>query len=90
MKTKKTTTTDTNVKRQTLQGSVVSDKMQKTVVVKVSRYVKHPKYGKYYSIDKKIKAHDENNEFKVGDVVEITATKPYSKDKSFVVSKKVK
>lgn len=86
----KATKTNTAAKRQTLQGEVVSDKMQKTVVVKVSRYVKHPKYGKYYSIDKKIKAHDENNEFKVGDVVEITATKPYSKDKSFVVSKKVK
>lgn len=77
-------------KKQKFQGEVVSDKMQKTVVVKVSRFVKHPKYGKYYSIDKKIKAHDENNEFKIGDVVEITSTKPYSKDKSFVVTKKVK
>lgn len=80
----------TTTKKQKLQGTVVSDKMQKTVVVKVSRFVKHPKYGKYYSIDKKIKAHDENSEFKVGDVVEITSTKPYSKDKSFVVTKKVK
>jgi small subunit ribosomal protein S17 len=77
-------------KKQKLQGSVVSDKMQKTVVVKVSRFVKHPKYGKYYSIDKKIKAHDENSQYKVGDVVEIVSTKPYSKDKSFVVTKKVK
>lgn len=78
------------VKKQTLQGKVISDKMQKTVVVKVSRYVKHPKYGKYYSIDKKYKAHDENNEYKVGDEVEIVSTKPMSKDKSFVVSKKTK
>lgn len=77
-------------KRQTLQGKVVSDKMQKTIVVDVARFVKHPKYGKYYSINKRIKAHDENNEFKVGDVVEIVATKPYSKDKSFAVTKKVK
>lgn len=77
-------------KRQTLQGKVVSDKMQKTVVVDVARFVKHPKYGKYYSINKRIKAHDENNEFKVGDKVEIVATKPYSKDKSFAVTKKVK
>jgi small subunit ribosomal protein S17 len=76
-------------KRQTLQGKVVSDKMQKTVVVDVARFVKHPKYGKYYSINKRIKAHDENNEFKVGDKVEIVATKPYSKDKSFAVTKKV-
>jgi len=83
-------TTKTSVKKQTLQGKVVKDKMQKTVVVEVSRYVKHPKYGKYYSIHKKIKAHDENNEYKVGDVVEITSTRPISKDKSFVVSKKVK
>ena len=80
----------TTAKRQTLQGKVVSDKMQKTVVVDVARVVKHPKYGKYYSINKRIKAHEENNEFKVGDVLEITATKPYSKGKSFVVSKKVK
>jgi small subunit ribosomal protein S17 len=85
MKDNKTTT-----KRQTLQGKVVSDKMQKTVVVNVSRFVKHPKYGKYYSIDKRIKAHDENGEYKTGDVVEIVATKPYSKEKSFVVTKKVK
>jgi small subunit ribosomal protein S17 len=82
--------TTTTAKRQTLQGKVVSDKMMKTVVVEVSRYVKHPKYGKYYSIDKKIKAHDENNEYKVDDMVEIVATKPYSKGKSFMVTKKVK
>lgn len=87
---KETKTTTKVAKRQTLQGTVVSDKMQKTVVVKVSRYVKHPKYGKFYSIDKRIKAHDENGEYKTGDVVEIVATKPYSKDKSFVVTKKVK
>lgn len=86
----KTTKVTKVAKRQTLQGKVISDKMQKTVVVKVSRYVKHPKYGKYYSIDKKIKAHDENNEFKIDDMVEIVATKPYSKDKSFMVTKKVK
>ena len=87
--TDKTTATKV-AKRQTLQGKVVSDKMMKTIVVEVSRYVKHPKYGKYYNIDKKIKAHDENNEYKIGDMVEIVSTKPYSKDKSFVVTKKVK
>lgn len=77
-------------KKQALQGVIVSDKMQKTVVVDVSRFVKHPKYGKYYSINKKIKAHNESGEFKTGDTVEIVATKPYSKGKSFVVTKKVK
>ena len=80
----------TTTKKQTLQGKVVSDKMQKTVVVNVSRFVKHPKYGKYYSIDKRIKAHDENSQYKTGDVVEIVATKPISKGKSFVVTKKIK
>ena len=82
--------TEVSLKKQTLLGKVISDKMQKTVVVKVSRYVKHPKYGKYYSIDKKYKAHDENNEYKIGDEVEIVSTKPMSKDKSFVVNKKIK
>jgi small subunit ribosomal protein S17 len=48
------------VKKQTLQGVVVSNKMQKTVVVDVSRFVKHPKYGKYYTINKNIKAHAED------------------------------
>ena len=77
-------------KPQTFQGKVVSAKMQKTVVVDVKRFVKHPKYGKFYSINKKIKAHSENNEHKVGDVVEIVAIKPMSKDKSFRVSKIIK
>ncbi len=80
-------TTDTKTKK-TLSGVVVSDKMQKTVVVKVDRYVKHPKYQKYYTISKKYKAHDEKNEYKIGDKVEIQETNPISKDKKFkVVSK---
>jgi small subunit ribosomal protein S17 len=79
-----------STKKQTFTGKVVSAKMQKTVVVDVSRFVKHPKYGKFYSINKRIKAHDEKGEFQVGDVVEIESTKPISKDKSFVVKAKVK
>ena len=75
----------TTAKRQTLQGKVVSDKMQKTVVVDVARFVKHPKYGKYYKISKKYKAHDENNKYKVGDKVSIVPTRPISKDKKFKV-----
>ena len=55
--------------RKKLTGTVVSDKMDKTVVVNVNRYVAHKKYGKYYKIDKHYKAHDENNEYKVGDFV---------------------
>lgn len=75
---------NTNTKK-TLRGVVVSDKMDKTVVVKVDRYVKHPKYGKYYTISKKYKAHDENNVHKVGDKVMIVESRPLSKDKRFII-----
>lgn len=68
-----------------LKGVVVSDKMDKTIVVAVSRFVKHPLYGKYYQITKKYKAHDENNKYKIGDKVEIVETKPISKDKKFKI-----
>jgi small subunit ribosomal protein S17 len=68
-----------------LRGVVVSDKMDKTIVVKVSRYVKHPKYQKYYTISKKYKAHDETNARKIGETVEIVETRPISKDKTFRV-----
>lgn len=71
-----------------IDGIVVSDKMDKTVVVNSQRFVKHKKYGKYYKIDKKYKAHDENNEYKIGDKVTIEETKPISKNKSFKVLKK--
>ena len=83
MATKNSTTKES--KGRTLQGVVVSDKMTKTVVVSVSRFVKHPLYGKYYKVSKKYKAHDENNTFKVGDTVEIVETRPRSKDKRFEV-----
>lgn len=78
----KTTTVKT---RKKLSGKVVSDKMDKTVVVNTSRYVAHKKYGKYFKIDKNYKAHDENNEYKVGDVVIIEECRPISKDKFFTV-----
>lgn len=80
---KKTETVQVNKK--TLQGVVVSDKMQKTVVVKVERYVKDSKYGKYMKISKKYKAHNENNDVKVGDSVTIRECRPLSKDKHFEV-----
>ena len=76
-------------KGNTLGGIVSSDKMDKTVVVSVSRFIKHPKYGKYYKINKKYKAHDEENTYKIGDKVEITETRPISKDKRFKVVKKI-
>jgi small subunit ribosomal protein S17 len=78
------------IKKQTFRGTVVSDKMDKTVVVEIQRFIQHPKYQKYYSINKKYKAHDENNEYKIGDVVDIISSKPISKDKTFVVVAKIK
>ncbi|HWA32423.1 MAG TPA: 30S ribosomal protein S17 [Candidatus Paceibacterota bacterium] len=71
----------------TLNGVVVSTGMDKSVVVSVQRFVKHPLYGKYYKKSKKYKAHDEANECKVGDKVTIAETRPISKDKNFVVVK---
>lgn len=71
-----------------ISGVVVSDKMDKTVVVNTQRFVKHKKYGKFYKINKKYKAHDENNEYKINDKVIIESTRPISKDKSFKVIKK--
>ncbi|MFA5932351.1 MAG: 30S ribosomal protein S17 [Candidatus Paceibacterota bacterium] len=68
-----------------LKGVVVGDKMDKTVVVSVSRFIKHPLYGKFYKVSKKYKAHDEENKFKTGDNVEIVETRPISKDKKFKV-----
>jgi small subunit ribosomal protein S17 len=82
-------TKETVINRKKVTGTVVSDKMDKTVVVNVSRYVAHKKYGKYYKIDKRYKAHDENNEYKVGDKVIIEETRPMSKDKTFKVLSKV-
>jgi small subunit ribosomal protein S17 len=81
----KNTQKNTEVKKGSniLSGVVTSDKMKDTVVVKVSRFLKHPKYGKYIKIDKKYKAHDAGNTKHVGDKVEIIETKPISKDKHF-------
>jgi len=62
-------------------GKVVSDKMDKTIVVAVETYKKHALYGKRIKYTKKFKAHDENNQAKIGDVVKIMETRPLSKDK---------
>jgi len=69
-----------------LRGSVVSNKMDKTIVVSVDRFVKHPKYGKYRKVSKKYKAHDADNKFQIGDTVTIEECKPFSKGKSFKVA----
>ena len=67
--------------RKTRVGKVVSDKMDKTIVVAAEEHVKHPLYGKIIKQTKKYKAHDENNECGVGDTVEVMETRPLSKTK---------
>ena len=68
-----------------LKGMVISDKMDKTIVISVSRLKKHPRYKKRYRVNKKYKAHDEKNEFKIGDQVMIRESRPISKGKKWRV-----
>jgi small subunit ribosomal protein S17 len=67
------------------KGVVVSDKMNKTVIVVVASFKTHPKYKKKYKVTERYKAHDEDNKYKTGDVVEILPCRPISKDKSYKV-----
>jgi len=67
----------------TLTGRIVSDKMDKTITVLVERRVKHPVYGKFLTKSSKIKAHDESNDAKTGDLVTIAECRPVSKDKAW-------
>lgn len=80
---------DQIVKKQQLTGLVVSDKMAKTVVVKVDIQKRHQKYKKAYTISRRFKAHDEANQYHVGDKVIIEAIRPMSKEKKFKVISKV-
>ena len=66
-------------------GKVVSDKMDKTVVVAIEDHVKHPLYKKIVKRTYKLKAHDENNECKIGDTVKVMETRPLSKDKRWIL-----
>jgi small subunit ribosomal protein S17 len=75
----------TITKRKQLTGVITSTKMKDTVVVKVERFVKHPKYGKYFTISKKFKAHDAGNTKKLGEKVTIEECAPISKEKHFKV-----
>ncbi|MDO8492029.1 MAG: 30S ribosomal protein S17 [bacterium] len=79
----KKNTTEKTTKTRRLTGVVVSTKMKDTIVVRVDRYVKHPKYDKYFTKSKKFKAHDAGNEKHVGDKVTIEECPPISKDKHF-------
>ncbi len=78
---------DKKINKQTMKGVVVSDKMDKTVVVKVETIKTHPKYLKRYKVSKKYKAHDEKNEFKIGDQVLLVEGQPRSKEKKWEVRK---
>lgn len=73
-------TTETN---RTLQGTVVSDKMDKTITVLIERKVKHPVYGKFIKRSTKVHAHDESNECKTGDTVIVEQCRPISKSKKW-------
>ncbi|MGO4960351.1 30S ribosomal protein S17 [Jeotgalibaca porci] len=75
--------TEERNQRKVYQGKVVSDKMDKTIVVEVSTYKNHPTYGKRVRYSKKYKAHDENNQAKLGDIVKIMETRPLSATKHF-------
>lgn len=74
-------------RKKVLSGVVTSTKMQKTIVVLVKRYVKHPKYDKYRLISKKYKADNQEGEYQVGEQVKIEECRPLSKDKRFRVIK---
>ena len=81
--------TEKKTMKRRLEGIIVSAKMQKTVVVIVTRFKKHPKYLKYYKVSRRFKAHAENGAYKAGDRVLIEETRPLSKEKRWkVVAKK--
>lgn len=72
-------------KLSTIKGKVISDKMDKTIVVAVDSFKTHPKYLKKYRSTKKYKVHDPENKYKIGDLVEFIQCKPFSKDKKFKI-----
>jgi small subunit ribosomal protein S17 len=77
-------------KKKEIQGTVLSNKMQKTIIVSVVRASKHPKYGRIMKKANKFKAHDELNTAQIGDIVRIQETRPLSKDKRFRLLRIVK
>lgn len=83
-------TTEAKKLSRTLVGRVVSNKMDKTVTVRVERRVKHPVYGKYVVRTTKYHAHDEGNQVNEGDLVEIAETRPISKTKAWTVKRVVR
>ena len=88
--TTSTVVADARNARKVREGIVVSNKMNKTIVVSVEDRVKHPLYGKVIRRSTKIKAHDENNAASIGDLVVIVATRPISKDKRYALKSVVR
>lgn len=78
------TVTKVKAKREEV-GVVISNKMQKTIVVKLDRRIRHAKYGKFITKTKKVKAHDETNSAAIGDLVQLVSTRPLSKDKRYAL-----
>jgi small subunit ribosomal protein S17 len=72
-----------------LKGTIVSDKMQKTRVVSVTRLVRHARYNKFYKVTNRFKAHDEKNEYKLGETVVIQEIRPMSKDKRWTITERI-
>jgi len=85
---KNNTTTDTKTTGKIFSGKIVSTKMKDTVVVLIERFTKHPKYGKFLKRQKRFKAHDAGNKHQEGEIIDIIETKPFSKDKRFMVVEK--
>ena len=81
--------TETTLHKRSLKGTVTSDKADKTVTVTVVRLRKHAKYKKYFKSSRKFYAHDEENAYKIGDVVMIQESRPISKNKRWIVIKKL-
>ena len=78
------------IRKKRLEGLVISDSMDKTVVIQVVSFKGHPKYHQQYKVSNKYKAHDEKNEYHVGDKVIIEGSRPMSKEKRWRVIKKIK
>ncbi|MDR2018984.1 MAG: 30S ribosomal protein S17 [Syntrophobacterales bacterium] len=79
-----------SIGRKKIIGIVIKDKMDKSVVIEVEKFLKHPRYHKYLKMKKKYKAHDEANVCKVGDKVLLVETRPLSKDKRWLVKEVIK
>ena len=72
-------------RKKIITGKVLSNKMEKTIVVSIDRRTLHPLYKKYISVSKKVKAHDEKNAANIGDIVRVIESRPYSKDKKWAL-----